>query len=96
MSKKSVIENKSTKLFIDLACRSFDANWKAFQEANGESSERLDDSVFISLFLMYVIDHIKNNFVKFTTQEGDCGNINEVNFEQVAVVLVWHTERFRK
>ncbi|EEB7877000.1 hypothetical protein FWL60_21920, partial [Salmonella enterica] len=60
------------------------------------SSERLDDPDFISLFLMYVIDHIKNNFVKFTTQEGDCGNINEVNFEQVAVVLVWHTERFRK
>ena len=32
MSKKNAIENKSTKQFLDLACRSFDANWKAIQE----------------------------------------------------------------
>lgn len=95
MSKKGVIKNKSTKLFIDLACRSFEANWKLFQEVNEESSELFDDPDFMSPFIMYVIDHIKNNFVKFTTQEGDCGNIDEVNFEQVAVVLVWHSDRFR-
>ncbi|MEI7306195.1 hypothetical protein [Pectobacterium atrosepticum] len=96
MSKKSVNDNKSTKQFLDLACRSFDANWKVFQEVNGECSELLDDPDFISPFIMYVIDHIKNNFAKFTTQEGDYGNIDEVNLEQVAVVLVWHSDRFRK
>ena len=62
----------------------------------GDCSELLDDPDFISPFIRYVIDHIKNNFVKFTTQEGDCGNIDEVNLELVAVVLVWHSDRFRK
>ncbi|GDD45512.1 hypothetical protein HmCmsJML242_04164 [Escherichia coli] len=45
---------------------------------------------------MHVIDHIQNNFEKFTTQEGDYGDIKEVNFEQIAALLVWHSERFRK
>ncbi|EHX45272.1 hypothetical protein AB82_5303 [Escherichia coli 2-005-03_S3_C1] len=45
---------------------------------------------------MNIIDHIQNNFERFTTQEGDSGSINEVNFEQIAVVLVCHSERFRK
>lgn len=96
MSKKNVIENKSTKQFLDLACRSFDANWKAIQEGYGECSELLDDPDFMSPFIRYVIDHIEKNFVKFTTQEGDCGNLDEVNLELVAVVLVWHSDRFRK
>ncbi|QIP56519.1 hypothetical protein [Hafnia alvei] len=96
MSKKNDIEHKSTKHFLDLACRSFDANWKVIQEVCGECSELLDDPDFMSPYIRYVIDHIKNNFVKFTTQEGDCGNLDEVNLELVAVVLVWHSDRFRK
>ncbi|HED1448326.1 TPA: hypothetical protein R4S89_003085 [Enterobacter hormaechei subsp. steigerwaltii] len=32
MSKETVIENKSTELFYDLACRSFTASWNLFME----------------------------------------------------------------
>ena len=98
MSKETVIENKSTELFYDLACRSFTASWNLFMEVNGDgdANDYLDDPDFMSPFIIYVIDHIQNNFERFTTQEGDSGSINEVNFEQIAVVLVCHSERFRK
>mgnify|MGYP000458633203 CR=1 FL=1 len=98
MSKETVIENKSTELFYDLACRSFSASWNMFMEVNGDgdANDYLDDPDFMSPFIIYVIDHIQNNFERFTTQEGDSGSINEVNFEQIAVVLVCHSERFRK
>ena len=98
MSKETVIKNKSTELFYDLACRSFSASWNMFMEVNGDgdANDYLDDPDFMSPFIIYVIDHIQNNFERFTTQEGDSGSINEVNFEQIAVVLVCHSERFRK
>ena len=98
MSKETVIENKSTELFYDLACRSFTASWNLFMEVNGDgdANDYLDDPDFMSPFIIYVIDHIQNNFERFTTQEGDSGSIKEVNFEQIAVVLVCHSERFRK
>ncbi|EPJ5824945.1 hypothetical protein ABW11_01445 [Pluralibacter gergoviae] len=98
MSKKTVVINKSTQLFLDLAIRSLEANWKLFQGVNGDgdANDYLDNPDFMSPFIMHVIDHIQNNFERFTSQEGACGNINEVNFEQIAVVLVCHSERFRK
>ena len=98
MAKENTIENKSTELFYELACRSFSASWNMFMEVNGDgdANDYLDDPDFMSSFIIYVIDHIQNNFERFTTQEGDSGSINEVNFEQIAVVLVCHSERFRK
>lgn len=96
MSKKNGVENKSTELFLDLAKRSFEASWEFFQEVNGESIELLDDSNFMSLFIMYIIDHIQNNFERFTTQEGNSGDIDEVNVEQVAEMLVRYSDSFRK
>ncbi|ATA22822.1 hypothetical protein BIY26_14965 [Brenneria goodwinii] len=96
MSKKSGIKNKSTSLFLDLAKRSFEASWEFFQEVNGESIELLDDPDFMSLFIMYIIDHVQNNFEKFTAQEGACGDIREVNFEQVAAMLVLYSDNFRR
>lgn len=98
MSKETVGTNKSTRLFLDLAIRSLEASWKFFQEVNGDgdANDYLDDPDFMSPFIMNIIDHIQNNFERFTTQEGDSGSINEVNFEQIAVVLVCHSERFRK
>ena len=98
MSKETVVTNKSTQLFLELAIRSLEASWKLFQEINGDgdANDYLDDPDFMSPFIMHVIDHIQNNFEKFTTQEGDYGDIKEVNFEQIAALLVWHSERFRK
>lgn len=98
MSKETVVTNKSTQLFLDLAIRSLEASWKIFQEVNGDgdANDYLDDPDFMSPFIMNIIDHIQNNFERFTTQEGDSGSINEVNFEQIAVVLVCHSKRFRK
>ena len=92
MSKETVVTNKSTQLFLDLAIRSLEASWKLFQEVNGDgdANDYLDDPDFMSPFIMNIIDHIQNNFERFTTQEGDSGSINEVNFEQIAVVLVCH------
>ncbi len=63
---------------------------------NGESIELLDEPDFMSLFIMYIIDHIQNNFERFTTQEGNSGYIGEVNVEQVAEMLVWYSDSFRK
>ncbi|AVE60966.1 MULTISPECIES: hypothetical protein [Citrobacter] len=96
MSKKNGVENKSTELFLDLAIRSFEASWEFFQKVNGESIELLDEPDFMSLFIMYIIDHIQNNFERFTTQEGNSGYIGEVNVEQVAEMLVWYSDSFRK
>ncbi|EPL6128086.1 hypothetical protein WJE75_002608 [Klebsiella aerogenes] len=98
MSKETILINKSTQVFLDLAIRSLEASWKLFQEVNrdGDANDYLDDPDFMSPFIMNIIDHIQNNFERFTTQEGDSGSINEVNFEQIAVVLMCHSERFRK
>ncbi|HBM2704110.1 TPA: hypothetical protein LUY87_003765 [Enterobacter hormaechei subsp. xiangfangensis] len=98
MSKETVVTNKSTQLFLDLAIRSLEASWKLFQEVNGDgdANDYLDDPDFMSPFIIYVIDHIQNNFERFTTQEGNCGDINQVNFEQVAALLVGYSENFRK
>lgn len=63
---------------------------------NGESIELLDDPDFMSLFIMYIIDHIQNNFERFTTQEGNSGDIGEVNVEEVAEMLVRYSDSFRK
>ena len=96
MSRKNGVENKSTKLFLDLAIRSFEASWEFYQEVNGESIELLDDPEFISLFIMYIIDHVQNNFERFTTQEGNSGYIDEVNVDQVSEMLVKYSDSFRK
>lgn len=98
MSKETVVTNKSTQLFLDLAIRSLEASWKLFQEVNGDgdANDYLDDPDFMSPFIMNIIDHIQNNFERFTTQEGNCGDIYEVNFEQVAALLVGYSENFRK
>ncbi|EDH9952686.1 hypothetical protein ACHQIQ_22960 [Klebsiella pneumoniae] len=98
MSKKSIASNKSTELFYDLACRSFAASWNMFMEVNGdgEANDYLDDPEFMSPFIIYVIDHIQNNFERFTAQEGNSGDINQANFELVAAMLVEYSEGFRK
>lgn len=98
MPKETVVTNKSTQLFLDLAIRSLEASWKLFQEVNGDgdANDYLDDPDFMSPFIMNIIDHIQNNFERFTTQEGNCGDINQVNFEQVAALLVGYSENFRK
>ena len=98
MPKETVVTNKSTQLFLDLAIRSLEASWKLFQEINGDgdANDYLDDPDFMSPFIMHVIDHIQNNFERFTTQEGNSGDINQVNFEQVAALLVGYSENFRK
>jgi len=98
MAKENTIENKSTELFYELARRSFSASWNMFMEVNGDgdANDYLDDPDFMSPFIIYVIDHIQNNFERFTTQEGNCGDINQVNFEEVAALLVGYSENFRK
>lgn len=98
MSKETVVTNKSTQLFLDLAIRSLEASWKLFQEVNGDwdANDYLDEPDFMSPFIMNIIDHIQNNFERFTTQEGNSGDINQVNFEQVAALLVGYSENFRK
>ncbi|WP_233969833.1 hypothetical protein [Pectobacterium versatile] len=98
MSKEKIGVNKSTKLFYNLACRSFAASWNMFMEVNGDgdANDYLDDPDFMSQFIIHVINHIQNNFERFTTQEGSRGNIHEVNFEQVAAMLVGYSESFRK
>ena len=98
MSKEKIGVNKSTELFYDLACRSFSASWNMFMEVNGAgaANDYLDDPDFMSPFIIYVIDHIQNNFKRFTAQEGNNGDINQVNFELVAAMLVEYSEGFRK
>ena len=98
MSKKSIASNKSTELFYDLACRSFTASWEMFMEVNGDgdANDYLDDPGFMNLFNIYVIDHIQNNFERFTVQEGNSGDINQVDFELVAAMLAGYSEGCRK
>ncbi len=98
MSKESIVSNKSTELFYDLVCRSFTASWEMFMEVNGDgdANDYLDDPGFMSLFNIYVIDHIQNNFERFTAQERNSGDIHEVNFEQVAAMLAGYSASFRK
>ena len=85
MSKESIASNKSTELFYDLACRSFTASWNMFMEVNGDGDAN-----------DYLDDHIQNNFERFTVQEGNSGDINQVDFELVAAMLVEYSECFRK
>ncbi|URG54034.1 hypothetical protein IG605_006995 [Pectobacterium quasiaquaticum] len=96
MSKEKISINKSTELFYDLACRSFAASWNMFMEVNGDANDYLDDPDFMSPFIIHVIDHIQNNFERFTKQEGDNGDINQVNVELVAAMLVEYSDTFRK
>lgn len=98
MSKEKISINKSTELFYELACRSFAASWNMFMEVNGDvdASDYLDDPDFMSSFIIHVIDHIQNNFERFTAQEGNHGDINQVNFEMVAAMLVEYSDSFRK
>lgn len=98
MSKDKIYINKSTELFYGLACRSFTASWNMFMEVNGDgdANDYLDAPDFMSLFIIHVIDHIQNNFERFTAQEGNSGDIHEVNFEQIAAMLVGYSESFRK
>ncbi|EJJ4074139.1 hypothetical protein NI359_004609 [Salmonella enterica] len=98
MSKEKIGVNKSTELFYDLACRSFAASWEMFMEVNGDgdANDYLDDPDFMSPFIIHVINHIQNNFERFTDQEGNHGDINQVNFELVAAMLVGYSEKLRK
>ncbi|CAI1968285.1 hypothetical protein R9J58_17580 [Escherichia coli] len=98
MSEENTGINKSTELFYDLACRSFAASWNMFMEVNGDgdANDYLDDPDFMSSFIIHVIDHIQNNFERFTAQERNNGDINQVNFELVAAMLVEYSENFRR
>lgn len=98
MSKEKISINKSTELFYELACRSFAASWNMFMEVNGDgdANDYLDDPDFMSPFIIHVINHIQNNFERFTAQKGNRGDINQVNFELVAAMLVGYSEHFRK
>ncbi|KGA42845.1 hypothetical protein ABRP70_14345 [Pectobacterium odoriferum] len=98
MSKEKISINKSTELFYDLACRSFAASWNMFMEVNGDgdANDYLDDPDFMSPFIIHVIDHIQNNFEIFTKQEGNSGDVEQVNFEMVAAMLVEYSDNFRK
>lgn len=98
MSKERISINKSTELLYDVACRSFTASWNMFMEVNGDgdANDYLDDPDFMSPFIIHVIDHIQNNFERFTDQEGNSGDINRVNFERVAAMLVEYSDNFRK
>ncbi|MEE3663207.1 hypothetical protein V2I52_14890 [Brenneria sp. g21c3] len=98
MSKEKIGVNKSTELFYDLACRSFFASWNMFMKVNGDgdANDYLDDPDFMSPFIIHVINHIQNNFERFTAQEGNHSDINQVNFELVAAMLVGYSESFRK
>lgn len=98
MSEENIISNKSTELFYELACRSFAASRNVFMEVNGDgdANDYLDEPDFMSPFIIHVINHIQSNFERFTSQEGNSGDIHEVNFEQVAALLVGYSENFRK
>lgn len=98
MSKEKIGVNKSTELFYNLACRSFAASCNLFMDVNsdGDANDYLDDPDFMSPFIIHVIDHIQNNFERFTAQEGNNGDINQVNFELVAAMLVEYSDTFRK
>ncbi|ECS7594095.1 hypothetical protein CJR86_001859 [Salmonella enterica subsp. enterica serovar Norwich] len=89
MTKNIESKNTSTELFYDLAKRSFEASWKTMQDMCSDSITHLvDDADFMSAFIRLTIDHICHNFDKLATQEGIQGNIDDVNYEEVAERLV--------
>lgn len=95
MSKNIEIKNTSTELFYDLAKRSFEASWKTMQDICCDNiSHLVDDADFMSAFIRITINHICHKFEKFTMQEGNQGNLEEVNFEEVAERLVRHSWEF--
>ncbi|ECK6867978.1 hypothetical protein R4U18_001632 [Salmonella enterica] len=89
MSENIEIENTSTELFYDLAKRSFEASGKKMQDMCSDSiSYLVDDADFMSTFIRLTINHICHNFDTFTKQEGNQGNLDDVNYEEVAERLV--------
>lgn len=95
MSKNIEIKNTSTELFYDLAKRSFEASWKTMQDMCSDSiSHLVDDADFMCAFIRITINHICNNFERFIKQEGNQGNLTEVNFEEVAERLVRYSWKF--
>ncbi|EKN6007621.1 TPA: hypothetical protein ACLMQK_004224 [Yersinia enterocolitica] len=97
MYKKTVIKNESTEFFYDLAERSFDASWKCMQAAcNEDISHLVDDADFIIPFMKQVMAHIYKNFNVFSKQEGNTGDLNEVNLEEISARLVRHSWIFCK
>ncbi|HAL7222376.1 TPA: hypothetical protein H7B05_004314 [Escherichia coli 042] len=71
-------------------CRgSFEASWKTMQDMCSDSiSHLVDDADFMSAFIRITINHVCHNYDKLTAQEGHHGNIEEVNYEEVAERLV--------
>ncbi|EJD4034246.1 hypothetical protein M1O72_004965 [Salmonella enterica] len=89
MSKNIEIKNISTELFYDLAKRSFEASWRTMQDMSSDSiSHLVDDADFMSAFIRLTINHICHNFDTFTKKEGNQGNLDDVNYEEVAERLV--------
>ncbi len=86
MSKNIEIKNTSTELFYDLAKRSFEASWRTMQDMCSDSiSHLVDDADFMSAFIRLTINH---NFDMVTKQEENQGNLDDVNYEEVAERLV--------
>lgn len=97
MSKNIKIKNTSTELFYDLSQRSLEANWETMQEICSDNiSHLLDDPDFMSQFIRKVINHISDNFDKFTKLEGNKGKLEQVNLEEVAERLVRYSWTFIK
>ena len=89
MTKNIESKNTSTELFCDLAKRSFEASWKTMQDMCSDGiSHLVDDADFMSAFIRITINHVCHNYDKLTAQEGHHGNIEEVNYEEVAERLV--------
>jgi hypothetical protein len=91
MSKETVVTNKSTQLFLDLAIRSLEVSWKLFQEINGDgdANDYLDDPDFMSPFIMHVIGHIQNNFEKFTTRPKKEISVILMKLTSSRLLLCW-------
>lgn len=65
-------------------------------DGDGDVNDYLDDPDFMSSFIIHVIDHIQNNFERLTAQEGNSGDIHQVNVELVVAMLVDYSDNFRK
>ncbi|ENP3848197.1 hypothetical protein ACDH98_003195 [Salmonella enterica] len=95
MPKNNKVKNKSTKLFLDLAKRSFEESWiSLLKDHDGDIREYISDHDFMSATIMSVIMHIKNNFESLTQKEGNNGNIDEVDLKVIANLLVRHSYLF--
>lgn len=95
MSKNNKVKNKSTKLFLDLAKRSFEESWiSLLKDHDGDIREYISDHDFMSATIMSVIMHIKNNFESLTQKEGNNGNIDEVDLKVIANLLVRYSYLF--